>query len=127
MKGDNINEGMIVTGGTVNANNIVVGHKAKIVGNVLQSASESLAGRGQDELAAKVEALRLALREHGPDLADSAAAAEHVDGVAAELVKEAPSLSVLRNLLAGLRTAVGPVTAVATAVTALTHAVTGSG
>jgi Family of unknown function (DUF5955) len=119
VSGDSVNEGIIVTGGSLHANNVAVGRKATIKGTAIQSTTESA------DLAEKVEILRRLLREHESELTDSTAAVAHADDVAAELAKDVPTMSVVHKLLAGLRTAVGPVTAVAEAVAALTHAIAG--
>lgn len=117
MSGDSVNEGIIVSGGSLHATNIAVGRRATIEG--------AAPGPTSGDLTEQVDALRRLLRDHEAELADSAAAVAHADDVAAELAKAEPTMPVVHKLLAGLRTAVGPVAAVAEAVTALTHAIAG--
>lgn len=122
---DGTNEGIIVTGGSLHADKIAVGRRARIVSHALQLTGESLIQSGHHELAERLEELRVALREHQEELPDPIAAADSAEAVATELAKQRPIMSVLRKLLAGLSNAAGPVTAVADAVTALQRTLSG--
>ncbi len=124
MSNDKANEGIIITGGSVSSGSIAAGRKAQAVGITLQSPSETLARRGQEDLAAKIETLLAALQEYEGELEDRDAAFESAKNVVKELEQERPANSFLRKCLAQLSSAAGSVTAVAKAVAALDIAVT---
>lgn len=124
MSGDQANEGIVITGGTVHAGSIAAGRKAQAIEITLQSANENPA-QGRQDLDVMIETLHAALREHEGELADRSAAFESLQRVVEELGQEHPAKPTVQQLLSRLSGSAGAVTPVADAVAALDHAVTG--
>jgi hypothetical protein len=116
------NEGVIVSGGTLNADVRAVGRRAQAIKNVTSSA-DTLAAGGRDEVADRLRALIAAIEAHADELGEPDELARSTETVAHELESEKPNTLTVRAVLDGLARAAGPVTAVAQAATALQAAV----
>jgi hypothetical protein len=116
------NEGVRISGGTIEAGALAVGRGARAT-NLVEAASRTLEARGQAELARRLEELIHALDEHASELANAAELREATDVVAQELAKERPNKTTVSGVLAGIAGDVQSVAGLATAAGALAHAV----
>jgi hypothetical protein len=104
------NEGIQQSGGSITAQNMAVGRGAQI--NI---AANELRGRGQDEVAQRLEELVRQLEAHAdqvPDIEDLRGATATL---ADELAKEKPNKTTVRAVLSGIADSVRSVTGLATA------------
>lgn len=116
------NEGIQVYGGTLNVGgSAAVGRGASAVSVVVPQ----LAAGGHEDVAAQLAALAAAIERDRGRLADAEAALERLQATAEELGRPQPDRSRVGALLAGLKTAVGSVAEVATAIAGLEHVVGG--
>ena len=116
------NEGIIITGGTINAQQLAVGRHAKAFQTITQ-AEDALAQKGLVEIQAKLDALKEALTQNGGSLQNQDEVMGATEQVAQELTKEKPNKLAVVGILSGIAQSVNSVTAVATAVHGLTAAV----
>jgi len=110
------NEGIIVTGGSFQATSVAVGRNAQ---SIVGSAADTLTARGEDELAAMLQALLRAVQEHAGELGDPEQAVALTGRVAEELGRESPDVPTVRGFLDRLAGLAGPATTIATAVAAI--------
>jgi hypothetical protein len=122
MSDDRGNEGIIISGGTVQVGAMAAGRNARAVNNV-ESASAALATRGQAELAEKLDELLQVIRKHEAELPDRDEALELTGRVAEELEREQPDKPTVESFLARLAASAGSATTIVNAVTTLSHAV----
>ena len=104
------NEGIQQSGGSITAQNMAVGRGAQI--NI---AANELRGRGQDEVARRLEELVRRLEahtDHVPDIEELRGATATVTD---ELAKEKPNKTTVRAVLSGIADSVRSVTGLATA------------
>jgi translation initiation factor 2B subunit (eIF-2B alpha/beta/delta family) len=116
------NEGISVSGGTINAGALAVGRGARAT-NVVEAASRTLEARGHAELAERLEELIHALDAHASELSNAAELLQATQVVAEELVKERPNKTTVTGVLAGIAAGVKSVAGLAGAAEALAHAV----
>jgi translation initiation factor 2B subunit (eIF-2B alpha/beta/delta family) len=110
MMADGNNEGIQQSGGSITAQNMAVGRGAAV--NV---AANELRGRGQDEVARRLEELVRQLEAHAdqvPDIEDLRGA---TTTVAEELAKAKPNKTTVRAVLSGIADSVRSATGLATA------------
>ncbi len=108
------NEGIVVSGGSINADVLSVGRRAQATKNVA-----ALESRGQLELAERVRELIDAIDAHAASFEHPDEAMRSAELVADELAKPEPNKLTVRAVLDGLLQAAGSATAVARAVTAI--------
>jgi len=118
------NEGIVVTGGSVQAGAIAVGRGARATQNIAGSAA-ALEGTGHQEIADLLRRLTQLIEQHADDLERPEELLESTATVAQEVAGDQPNRLTLRALLAGIAEAAGGVTSVAAAVEALQHALGG--
>jgi uncharacterized protein YqeY len=106
------NEGIIVTGGTVTADQIAVGHKARAVKKSIGAVGD----RGRDEVAQALEELVRVLQAHAAQLDDAEELLDASRTVADELAKEKPNKRTVGAVLASIGEAAGNLVSVVSAV-----------
>jgi uncharacterized protein DUF5955 len=113
--------GIVISGGTVNIGALASGPNAR--------ASQVVVGSGdrRGELARLTQELLYVIGEHRDNLADYPAAQAAAEEASAEIEQGRPDSSRVRQLLENVATAAGPVAAIATAVSTLLRAITGTG
>lgn len=117
------NEGIYMTGGTINAEQIAVGRKARAT-KIVSSANQALEQKGLQEVRDKLDELVNALTTHADALDNPDEVLDSAEVVAEELSKDKPNKLTLTAILSGIASSVQSVTAIATAVDALKHAIT---
>jgi hypothetical protein len=122
MSGTARNQGIIVTGGSLQADVLAVGPGARAIKNVT-AAADTLAADGRQELAERLRALTEAIQAHAGDLQAPDQMAQSAEVVANELTQPEPNRLTIKAVLTGLAQAAGSVAAVAQAATALGAAV----
>ena len=115
-------EGIVITGGTINADVLAVGRGAQAIKNVAASADDLEAG-GHGEVATRLRELIEAVKAHADELDAPDKPARSTEMVAQELTSPQPNKLTVRAVLDNLLQATGSVTAVAKAVGALQLAV----
>lgn len=116
------NEGIHISGGTLNAGALAVGRYASAVSTV-GSASEVLAGRGERDVAERMKALLEQLRLHSGELANADELVGATESVATELARDVPNKLTVLGVLGGIAASVASVAGVTEAVDALIEAV----
>jgi hypothetical protein len=116
------NEGVVVTGGALNAGNLAVGRNARITAGDAHAA-QALPGDGRDAVAAALEAFLRELAEHAQELPDRCGVVESAKVVSQELAKAEPNGLTVKGVLAAITGAVSTVTPLLTAAHALQAAV----
>ncbi|MEU4424105.1 hypothetical protein AB0F81_26045 [Actinoplanes sp. NPDC024001] len=122
MTGPRRNEGIIVTGGRIDAGALAVGRGARAE-QVVHQAATDLAARGQAELAQALEELIRRIDEHAAQLANAGELKESAQVVAEELTRDEPNRTTVTGVLAGIAESVKSVAGVAAAAQALVQAV----
>lgn len=117
------NDGIIQTGGKIEADQIAVGHNARAI-RYLAQANERLEEAGLLEVQAKLVDLVQILEEHAGSLANGDELLSSAEMVTKELSNEKPSKLTLTSLLEGIACNVQSVTVIATAVEALKNTIT---
>jgi hypothetical protein len=117
------NEGIYMTGGTINAEQIAVGRKARAT-KIVSSANQALEQKGLQEVRDKLDELVNALTTHADALDNPDEVLDSAEVVAEELSKDKPNKLTLTAILSGIASSVQSVAAIATAVDALKHAIT---
>jgi hypothetical protein len=95
------NEGIMVSGGTVNAGALAVGRDAHAEAHLVR-ADQALAEKGWQEIRVQLDALVSVVATRNTTGADTEEAAQLLEAVAQELSKEQPSRVALNALLQGL-------------------------
>jgi|tagenome__1003787_1003787.scaffolds.fasta_scaffold20003807_2 hypothetical protein len=116
------NQGIIVTGGTLQADVLAVGPGARAIKNV-RATADALATSGREELAERLRALTNAIEAHAGDLDQPAEIAQSAEVVAKELEQPEPNRLTIQAVLGGISQAAGSVVAVAQAAGALGAAI----
>jgi uncharacterized protein YqeY len=106
------NEGIIVTGGTVSADQIAVGRNARAVKKSIGAVQD----KGRDEVAEALEALVAVLQEHAAQLDDVEELLDATRTVADELAKEKPNKRTVGAVLASIGDAARNLVSVVSAV-----------
>lgn len=117
------NEGIYMTGGTINAEQIAVGRRARAT-KIVSSANQALEQKGLQEVRDKLDELVNALTTHADALDNPDEVLDSAEVVAEELSKDKPNKLTLTAILSGIASSVQSVAAIATAVDALKHAIT---
>jgi hypothetical protein len=112
------NEGIVQSGGTINAGNLAIGRNA--VANQTHNADSGALEEVRNQLASLMDALQ----KHAQEIPNSAEVMQSAHTAQEELSKDKPSRLTLRSLLSGIAESVKSVTTVAAAVEALKVAVT---
>jgi hypothetical protein len=110
MMTDGNNQGIQQTGGSITAGALAVGPGARAY-----NAVSELRGRGQDEVAQRLEELVRQLEAHADQVPDIDDLREATGNVADELAKEKPNKMTVRAVLSGIADSVRSVTGLATA------------
>jgi len=113
------NEGLIITGGTINADQVAVGKYARAI----KIANEALAQKGMQEIQVRLDELVQALNNHASDLDNPDEVRDSTEVVAKELSKDKPNRLTITSVLNGIASSVQSVTAIAVAVEALKNAI----
>lgn len=120
---DQGNQGIVVSGGSLNAGAVAAG--AHATATSIQTAGDALGPQARDDLLPHVTALRTALMRHRDELVDADPTIELADEALAQLTSPAPTKGAVRQVLTRLVAAAGPTTAVAGMVTAIREALAG--
>lgn len=112
------NEGIQITGGSFNANQVAVGRGAKAIQNTYNLANQ-LEESGKGEVAQAITELLKALEAHSDQVADKEEVTQAVEQVAEEVQKEKPNKFTLKGLLSSLKESLGSVVEIAEKVTVL--------
>ena len=113
------NEGLIITGGTINADQVAVGKYARAIKN----ANEALAQKGMQEIQVRLDELVQALNNHASALENPDEVRDSTEVVAKELSKDKPNKLTITAVLNGIASSVQSVTAIAVAVEALKNVI----
>ena len=116
------NEGIVVSGGTIQAGALAVGRRAR-ASQVVQDAGRSLAERGQSEVAERLEQLLRELEAHAAQLSNADEVRESTELLARELAKPAPNRTTVSGVLGGIVDSVKSVAGLAGAAQALAQAI----
>jgi chaperonin GroEL (HSP60 family) len=116
------NEGVIITSGTLQADNLAVGRNARITAFGAQ-ASRALRDDGRDAVADALEVFLRQLAEHAGKVPDQASVIESTRVVSQELTRDHPNGLTVKGLLAAITDAVSTVSPLLTAAHALQAAV----
>lgn len=112
------NEGIIITGGTIKAEQVVVGKNASAV-KIMSTAKESLEQKGLHEIWDKLEQLEKTLNTYGSTLENRDEINGAAKEIAKELSKEKPNKITVTGILEGVANGVKSVANIATSVEAL--------
>jgi hypothetical protein len=118
MMADGSNQGIYMTGGTINAQNIATG-----VGARAYTVATDLRARGKDDVAQRLDELIAQLKAHADQVPDIEDVLGATDTVTEELAKERPNKATVTGVLSGIAASVQSVSGLATAVDALLKAV----
>lgn len=116
------NEGIQVTGGVFNANQVASGRGAKAIQNTYNLASQ-LQESGKGEVSQAITELLKALEAHSDKVVGKEEVTEAVQQVAEEVQKEKPNKFTLKGLLSSLKESLGSVVEIAEKVTVLQRVV----
>ena len=116
------NEGIYISGGSLNADQIAVGKGSTAIKNIYGSV-QSLEDSGKQDVATAVRDLITVLEQCSDQIKDKQEIIEAIQQVAEEADKESPSKVSLKGLLSGIKNVVDPITEVAQKVTALRVAI----
>ncbi|HLX59102.1 MAG TPA: hypothetical protein VKR83_18945 [Ktedonobacteraceae bacterium] len=117
------NEGIYITGGAINADQIAVGRNARAM-KIVSSANEALERKGLQEIRDRLDELVNALTTHADALENPDELLDSAEVVAEELSKEKPNKFTLTSILSGIASSVQSVATIAAAAEALKHAIT---
>ena len=116
------NEGIYVSGGSLNAGQISVGRGAQAIQNTYNLASQ-LGESGKSEVAQAITELLKALEVSSNKIADKEEVTQTVQQVAEEVQKEKPNKFTLKGLLSTLKESLGSTAEIAEKVTILQKAI----
>jgi translation initiation factor 2B subunit (eIF-2B alpha/beta/delta family) len=116
------NEGINISGGSLSAGQIAVGHGAQAIQNTYKLANQ-LGESGKSEVAEAITELLQALEANNDKITDKEEVAQAVHQVAEEVQKEKPNKFTLKGLLSTLKESVGSVAEIAEKVTILQKAI----
>lgn len=116
------NEGINVSGGVFNANQVAVGQAAQAIQNTYNIASQ-LQASGKIEVAQAITELLKALEARKDEISDKEEVTQAVQKIGEETQKEKPNKIALKGLLTSLKESLGSVAEVAEKVTVLQKAI----
>ena len=102
------NKGMIVTGGSVNADQIAVGKGAQAIKTTYRLADE-LEEQGKEDLSMAIRELLKSLEANKAQLSDYDDVTDAVEKITEEIKKDKPSKLTLKGLLSAVKESVGSV------------------
>lgn len=117
-----MNNGITMSGGTIDANQIAVGTNAKAIKIIIGNNNE-LKEKSYGDVAEKIEKLTDLLLKHGDSLENTPKLLDAVSTITEELKKDSPNEITLNSILEGLTSKVSSVANVANAVAALKTAI----
>jgi hypothetical protein len=117
--------GIVISGGTVHIGALAQGPGARASQVVNQPAADPDSGLEREELARLMRDLMAAISDHAGELTDEAGAQTAADQAAAEIGKDRPDVSRVRQLLSKLAIAAGPVSEIAAAIITVERAIAG--
>ena len=120
MSGENTNHGVQITGSHVNAGAIAGGKGASASAHHVNMASD---GAGLEDVRDLLAALAEELRTPPPEVTEPEVMTAIVTSAQTEAAKERPNLQTLSRLLRALMNGAGNVASLATAISAVQHAV----
>jgi len=112
------NKGIILNGGSLNAEQIVIGDHVRAIKNTYNLASQ-LQESGKGEVALAITELLNALESHSGKINDRDEVTQAVEQVAEEVKKEKPNKFTLKGLLSSLKDSLGSIVEISEKVTAL--------
>jgi DNA invertase Pin-like site-specific DNA recombinase len=118
--------GIVISGGNVQIGALAQGKGASASAVVAQSALDPSSAAGGEQVAGLMRDLLDALAEHASELTDDAGAQAAAEDASAELGRERPDISRVRQLLAKVASAAGPVSEIAAAIATILRAITGA-
>ncbi len=116
--------GIVISGGTVHIGALAQGPGAR-ASQVVSQPTEPDSGLERAELAGLMRDLLAAIGDHTGELTDEAGAQAAAEEAAAEMGKDRPDVSRVRQLLSKLALAAGPVSEIAAAVITVERAIAG--
>ena len=116
------NEGINISGGSLNAGQIAVGRGAQAIQNTYNLANQ-LEEAGKSGVAQAITELLKALEANSNKVADQEEVTQAVQQVAEEVQKEKPNKFTLKGLLSSLKESLGSVAEIAGQVTILQKAI----
>lgn len=116
--------GIVISGGTVRIGALAQGPGARASHVINEPAEPS--SQAHEDLAELIRELLDALREHAGELTDDASAQAAAADIATEAAKDRPNVSRIRQLLAKVGAAAGPVSEIAAAIITVERAITGT-
>lgn len=116
------NDGIIISGGSFNAEQVAVGQGAQAIKTTYNLARE-LENDSQQELAQAIKELLQALEAHQPDIDDYDEVSQAVQQITEEVQKEQPSKLTLKALLNGVKESVGSIVEIVEKVSLLQKAI----
>lgn len=118
-------KGIVISGGTVHIGALAQGPGARASQVVSQPAAEPDAAAERAELAGLMRDLLAAIGDHAGELTDETGAQAAAEEAAAEMGKDRPDVSRVRQLLSKLALAAGPVSEIASAIITVERAISG--
>jgi hypothetical protein len=119
---DSRNEGIYMTGGSINADQIAVGRSAQAQ-KISNIANDALEQKGLTEVRDKLDELLKEITVHADSLRNSDEVLDSTKAVAEELAKDKPNKLTIMGVINGIADSVGSVARVATAADSLGKAV----
>lgn len=116
------NEGVVVTGGSLTAGQVVAGRGARAYATISGSVGQ-LQDDGRADIAAALENLVVQMRAHADELANLEEMLDSTRLVSEEITKEKPNKLTVRAMLEGITTGAGSVVSVVNAANTLSTAV----
>jgi translation initiation factor 2B subunit (eIF-2B alpha/beta/delta family) len=116
------NEGINISGGTLNAEQIAVGRGSQTSQNTYNLANQ-LGESGKSEVAQAITELLKALEINSDKIMDKEEVTQSIQQVAEEVQKEKPNKFTLKGLLSTLKESLGSVAEIAEKVTILQKAI----
>jgi hypothetical protein len=98
---ERINEGISITGGSINAEQIAVGRYARAE-KVINSASQVLDDRKYHDISQKLQALLEALKQNSDHLNNKDEMIETTEKVATEIIHKQPNKTIIQALINGI-------------------------
>jgi hypothetical protein len=114
------NEGIVISGGSVNVGSMVAGSGAR-VHTTVNHPEFSIGGIDDPQVAERLSALETALQDHSDELADHASAVTQLSALVDELRRPEPRGSRVSQILATLRDSVGSVAGVLGSIASIEH------
>lgn len=102
------NEGMIVSGGSIHAEQIAVGEGAQAI-KTTYGLTDELENQGKEDLAAAIRELLKSLEANKAKISDYGDITDAVEKITEEVKKEKPSKLALKGLLNAVKESVGSV------------------